>query len=382
MSFPFRFIRTHRNEFVWTDDRMYRIEFVNPKIQPHDEYALLSKDNPVMYFYYDFTLYTKSDGKWDKFAYVMTYDFPAIYRLLDCIHEVISLPVKKGTQCIEMEHGKEYIRTTDATMWIAEDYYRIDRHYITQNKSEWYNLTVGVGDRALLINGLDRSDILALKECAKKFIKFAYEITNKRVMSYINDAKISFCIEYDRLWQKELSKSDENFNSVPTGRNSSMFMIGDEIWMTMYFPEGSTLSEEIPNGKLIDMNSYSITVQSDYDSDDITVIKIDHLLNIFHQINDDIPCLQYNANQIAEDFYRALPDNFKKNFADTPDDKLVWQYGEILRDRYHMYRPEHGFLDNYNASQDDKHCSQREIILDEVCMNIVKRIKEIQAGQI
>lgn len=184
MAFDFRFIRTHKNEFIWTDDKLYRIVFTDPFLE-----TIPDCDSPgkyrIKFFYYTLTLYTKgNDGGWECFLTVKIFEDPAILDLLDCILAVTVIPARKNAQLCVFEDGRRLYRyTAEAAGFRTEDYFRIDRRYYP-SIGEYYDLTIGNAEQAMLVRGLTRDSLYALKDCVRHFVRYAAQDAARREEEY------------------------------------------------------------------------------------------------------------------------------------------------------------------------------------------------------
>ncbi|MBQ8806433.1 MAG: hypothetical protein IJZ68_08270 [Bacteroidaceae bacterium] len=183
----------------------------NPRVQPYNEYKYESSKD-IMYFYYDWAMYRKHDRGWRKVHVGGVYEFGIMNHLEKFLDELLELNCRK--------HGiRHYFneRQPDGTVvkstsefqamypmnisgMFMEDAFHFTKYYKTFTdcrglmEFEFYDLTILFGGnecgRSAMgahFDGLQREDVLVIKDFARAFMELTDRVTKEQVQRYLYD---------------------------------------------------------------------------------------------------------------------------------------------------------------------------------------------------
>lgn len=177
------------NAFVW-ESEWVRLEYSNPDITLLGD-GKCHKPEDILYFYYDVKIFAKrwynNRYKWCKVAKVRTHDFPAMECLLDIVKEFLGRkePDEHWSQFPWGNQTKFYHITDCTNAMRTEDFYELTKNILPAYNKEWYNLYIGCRQGELRdtigirLTDLKKDDIIQLKRCLEKFLKFSIDSYNE-----------------------------------------------------------------------------------------------------------------------------------------------------------------------------------------------------------
>ena len=179
----FRFYRNKKYQFIWTDNKNFKIIWKNPEIQAIDDDIPVSDENGILYYYYDFTVLCRDySGKWKQSAGTRTHDFPAVKALCQILPELMQTNIREQAERYQTQDNQWIYYKSESTAHAhSDDFYDIRRYHYTGNGKEWYQLYVGAGYQAVRIDNLRPGDLLKLRKCAEAFLAYSMEIHNQRL---------------------------------------------------------------------------------------------------------------------------------------------------------------------------------------------------------
>lgn len=375
MKTTFRFFQTSDNNFVWTDDKRYKLTLSNPYIQPFEAYAPISEENKIMNMSYTMTVSKLDDNKWSEFARAHMYDFPSVPDLIECIKEITSVSAKANSQKQMFTSGMELSRyTVETEPHRAEDYYRIDRLCMSGSK-EWYCLSVGSEDKMLRIDKLTVKDLNALNEWAAKFMEYACAVTDRETERQISRGRQSCYTSEGKLFKRELD-TDKDQNIIQTGRNNGLYLSGEKISFR-FLKNGKPYPEHDLLCTLVNIGENEITVSgkdySLYENGSFEhTVEVTDILRLYQSFDKDTPRLYMTAEEIASEYAGLLSVTEIREFETLPAEQLLQKHSEVLKDRYIMFREEHSYWKEYKGSTSD----DRLLFVNGICCRIVRIIKE------
>lgn len=190
---------------TWKKGNLY-ISFGRPSITPFNENKPVISQSDVMYFYYDIDILSGSKTMFKA----DTSDFPKVQNLPFYIDEIVNFDMKNAYLLEDIEvngftRQKRYhqVMLEDSFGFDIEYFYKIERYDydVKQAKEElpkkWseYILTIGQmeksrqygGDnredygKTVMVQNLDASDLMRLKDTALQFCEEAMRVHNKFV---------------------------------------------------------------------------------------------------------------------------------------------------------------------------------------------------------
>jgi hypothetical protein len=187
-------IKFKNNDKIGFKSEKIRVEFINPSIQAHDDYAYCKDERSIMYYYYSMRVKAKFYNKWNRVVDIHTHDFPQILALKYYLELFIENKIEDNKYQKDIDINNNLWKTYSLdTGFFSDDYYEVVQtlRYEGDKVYETYSLTVGksldysthdvVG---VTLNHLTRDDLNVIYDCICEFIKYSLDSHNDRVREY------------------------------------------------------------------------------------------------------------------------------------------------------------------------------------------------------
>ena len=364
----FKFYKTNKNKFRWEDDSM-RLEFSNPSIQPYNEYLKIKDNKDIMHYYYDVKIFKKINNKCELVCKRYTYDFPSIFQLqLILNYQLNNKVTKEDGQKIEYESGEvKYRRTLETEDFACDDFYEITRIDSEDDDNDncfgyivycgtTYDFDGDLNSSGIRTPYVKENDIKELLKCVNEFIQYYIDENNKEV----ENLKQLFQIIGNKLYEYEY---DYKNNKINKDKINQIVAEGEKVSFTIVSGEEQY---EYDNYTVIKIWNDSIKIKDNYN--DIKSIKIDEIRYFNSESTYDK--LDYNIDEIVNDFISILNNNEKKEFKINNTYMLLnkWKYAIINRTA--MCRDEHNFNIDYHTGDNVK-------AVEPIVIEVINKIKEI-----
>lgn len=364
----FKFYKTKKNKFRWEDDSV-RLEFSNPSIQSHNEYLKIKNTEDIMYYYYDVKIFKKRDGKCELVCKRHTYDFPCILELQWILNYQLNNKVtKEDGQKIEYSNGEiRYKRTLETEGFACDDFYEITRidsesedddncfRYVVYCGTT-YDFNGDLNSLGIRTPYVKESDIKELLKCVNEFIQYSIDENNKEVEIF----KQSFEIIGNKLYEYVY---DYKNNKIDKTKISQIVTEDEKISLIIVSEEKQY---EYDNCTIIKICDNSINIKDR--CGDNKNIKLDEIRYFNSESTYDK--LDYNVDEIVNDFINILNDNEKKEFKINNTDMLLNKWESAIINRTAMCRDEHKFNIDYHTGDNVK-------AVEPIVIEVINKIKEI-----
>lgn len=373
----FKFIKD-KNKFIWQNNSI-KIQFSKPNIQAYPEFDTLDDDKKIMYYYYNVKIlkkvatYKNIDEdkpiyKWKTLTEINTYDFPCIQQLKDIInYQINNNPTKNGQKIRYLDGDIKYKETLSTEGFACDDFYEISKYSDDKGLENHYSIYFGctldiqssMDNEGIRINYIDEEEIKELLKCVNDFISFSINLYNKTITTYNKLHTKNKEIISGKIYEYTIEKNKINKNKI-----ENIFVINDFGNFTCVKKKNKKYETiEYEKMSIQKINKSSITLNNNIE------IPINELLNIY----DDIPKekLNYNIDDITQDFIDILDDKEKEIFKKEKLENLIQKYKMPLINRTWMCRPEHKFDIDYDSGDSIDTINP---IIKEVIINIKNNI--------
>lgn len=350
-----------------------KVEFSNPHIQAHDDYAFCKSEKSIMYYYYNVRIKAKVYRKWERIVDIYTHDFPEILALKHYIELFLNNQIEdeKYQKDIDIHNNLWKTYSLD-TGFFSDDYYGIIQtlRYDEEKVYETFSLKVGKSlDYSThdvigaTFNHLKREDLEEIYKCVCDFIQYSLDKHNENVKEYNKNSINSWKIEDGKLYEMD-------------GNNvKSVFIKGDAIDEIIVL-KGDIESEEfcstefhkfviddIEDDCIVFSKGYEDIRSRDYRRIEETErVSIKDLISVFEEEPTDK--LNYGEEEIRNDFILILSEKEKEEFISQSIDYLFEKWKSALIDRTWMCRTEHNLPNRVkdNGNHENVYASIRVII--------------------
>ncbi|TBX14288.1 hypothetical protein BFS06_13845 [Clostridium perfringens] len=335
----FKFKRI-KDRFIWESNFMV-LEFSSPRIQTFSDYIHLKDETEIMYYYYTVKVFKKIED-YDKNDKIITkyklvtkrnvYDFPCITELKAILEYQLKDDTTMNGQKIKYNSGDIHYSKVMATEGFAcDDFYEIKKIINTKNKKERYVVYVGttydfqgdlnsVGIRTPYV---ERADIEELLKCVSEFIKYSIDMHNRGVDN---------CVDNYKVKGNKIYKYDE----ADKDKLEAIYAVGDILDITTVV---DNTQFEYNKTQLVEANKENIVLS------DGTILNSKTIVYMNNKVSNEM--LNYNENQIAEEFVALLNDEEVGEFIKYDSNHLLHIYKMAIIRRTSMCVESHNFNMNY-----------------------------------
>lgn len=354
------------NKFRWESDFM-ALEFSNPSIQGFSEFVHLKSEEDILHYYYNVKIFKKITIDWDDnnkeimqwelVSERSTYDFPTILQLKWILEYQLKDNTMLDGQKIEYIDGDVRYSKVMSTGGIAcDDFYDITKIVDSEGKDFCYIVYVGVtfdvqGD--LNSTGIKtpyvyKEDIEKLLKCVVDFIQYSIDETNKKIDAW----KDAYRIKNNKIYRYDLDE-----NGIIEDSIESIYAVGDSLEITT-----------IINNKEVDYDEAVISIinEDNIVLDDGDIIALESIAFLSHIPADER--LNYNEDEIAQEFKSILSDEEKEEFIKCSTEFLLNKYKMCIINRTEMCMDEHKFNIDYTSGD-------RVELVTPIVKNIINIIK-------
>lgn len=355
--------REENGVFIWENDFL-RLQYSDPRIQPHSECALKSSDD-ILYYYYDFKVMKRmrsSDGEaeWKVIAETETYDFPAICAFCSILDELINFQTRVDEEWEIYENDedeKSYGRSYSVGHQFSEDCYEVKKYMYPETCSKSYSLFAGVntcrfGAEGIRIPYINEMEMRELLKCVEEFIRYSINKENSRIKrSCLACADSIKCVN-GHVYSYVMEHGAKVHNPEAL---EWIFQEGDTLSSVMYYVrEGDlyvekTLDRKLTIAEITDEKLRFTNGES---------LRFGEIIYLWGERNKEAD--YYGPEEIAEDFKNLLNEYEKADFLSLSDEKLYTKFSEAIKNRTAMCVEEHN-LPVYVES-DDRHDNINENI--------------------
>lgn len=326
--------------YTWKN-RNIKVEFSNPRIQPHHE-SFLKDEDDILYYYYDMRVshYTWVNGEyeWKIIAEANAYDAPAVTYFRGLLEEALYYLNKfdERWEVFEYESGdKAYSKTLETGGFINEDYYRIVKTMCPDRCITTYSVFVGAGiggENFIGVNVgcLNERDMRALLECVEGFIRYSIDNENEKIRKSYRLSSGKFKHVNGRIYEYCTHGEEINFNRV-----EEIYSVGDKLDdVTIAVREEDFIRDS-------DYRHLTISAVTDegITFDDGTYLLFGDITYMNAFPTDEMLC--YGPEEIAADFFERLSEPEKEDFIRLSEEELFEKYSEAILGRTAMCRDEH-----------------------------------------
>lgn len=360
------------NKYGFKSDKI-KVEFSNPTIQPYDENAYCHNEKGIMYYYYTVTAWVKEGRSWKKLFTAYPYDFPQILTFKAILKYFLEDAKIEDYQKTKCEAGVWYSHFLD-TGKLVEDMYCVTHTLLDIDgdiRQDYFNVLVGKpfeisasNGISVNINGLKKEDLQIIYESICEFVDYSIRITNEACIARNKEDLASWKVEDGKLYK--MKKDGLSIESV--------YVVGDDM-DDVTILRGDINTTEFSSYKIADfvideIREDAIVLSSGYIRDGgeyskittPTEIKLNTLLSLFENMSEER--VNFNEEQIKEDFKGILSEKEKKEFVEKPVDYLFEKWDSALIDRTWMCRNEHNLPNRVKnkGHHENVHASTRFII--------------------
>ena len=337
------------DKFSFYSDNV-KVEFSNPSIQAHDDYGYCRDEKWILYYYYTVTVWVKEKKYWKKLFTLYPYDFPEILSFKNILKYFIDGVKLEEYQKIYHKNGTWYNYNLD-TGNLVEDMYSVQHSFFDsqgEKKQENYTITVGKpfdyyasNSISVGINYLSKQDLIEIYNCVSDFVEYSICKTNELIIERNRESLASWKYENGKLY--EMDKDGVSVKSVFVSGD----VIDDAIILQGDLNSKDFISYRITNFTIDEIKEDAIVLSSgcedkngDYRKIESSMeIKLSCLLSLFEDMSKER--LNFNEDEILEDFKGILSDVEKKEFVDKSVDFLFEKWKSAMIDRTWMCRDEH-----------------------------------------
>jgi hypothetical protein len=380
----FRYSKTKKGTFTWTDDKNYRLVFEKPQVQAFDDYVLLHDEKSILYYYYTVTIYKREQylthGKWEVFNTVKTHDFPAVCSLKHIVNYLLhDKDITKGYQSYTFKrHNGEDIYnfsktlTTGSHILLCDDTYELSKYYDTYSKKFSYDFSMGVRDELVRVSILTTDDIYSLYACVKDFIEYSIDVHNENVK--LNSK--SYSIADGHLYQYFV----DGYSNTICERIKEILTSGD-TFQRLTICEGGISAErstDLYDATILEINRECLKVKGILEGGKVyTTVVTPQELGYTYARSVESYC-SYSVEQIVESLLYSLNAPERKDFLTLPVSKLFDKYHYYIIEHYSMYSEQHHFLNALGESicTTEKHKHIIQLLTREIIENVKHSLLE------
>lgn len=358
----------YKTKYIWQSQDM-KLVFSDASFQAFDDCAYVKDVNNILYLYYDVDIYSHSyiynkNGKecknWNKVASVKTYDFPTILQLQSMLNKMLNEEIALE-DCRKINYyahnefdsiGYEYICRTEG--FFCDDHYQITRilrkkEGISDNISYMFYAGASIDSQGSISSiGMTtystEEGMKKLLECVNTFIKDTIDKHNENVREY-NKENINTYMKFGENRMLCTKKGDEAIFTINEKLNSITTIENDLDSNDFYSEKYKNVQiKSIDEDGIVICNGYLCKGDENFIKDIEKNVKISYkkIISVYNEIDDTV--LHYNEMQIIEDFINNILTDFELEEFEKNDLKYLYdKWGNIIIDRYWMFRTEHNF---------------------------------------
>lgn len=369
-------IKYLRNEDIFSfQSENLKVEFSEPKIQAYDEYGACTEEKDILYYYYNVSVQSKKDnGRWKILFSVNTYDFPEILNFKAMLEIMLTELKIEDYQKADCGEGHIWYTYHLDSSPLCEDFYTITHSILKEDDEihhETYSVVVGRAMdyscsevQSVNFGNLTKTDLEEIYECVKEFVQYSIEEAHRINTERNKQGLNAFKIKEGKLY--EMSSDGLEILAV--------YVPGDEIDEIKVL-KGDIDSKDFSSRsfcrfKIDGITEDAIVLSSGYEDlrgkyrkiTEPEEIKLSVLLDLFDNVSDDK--LQYNEEEIANDFILVLSEKEKEEFKIKSETLLFQRWKEAILNRTWMCRDEHNLpkrVEN-NGQHENVYASIKEII--------------------
>lgn len=347
--------------YTWKN-RNIKVEFSNPRIQPHHESFLKDTDD-ILYYYYNMRVsrYAWIDGEyeWKIVAEANAYDAPAVTYFCALIEEALYYLDKfdERWEVFGYESGdKAYSKTLKTGGFINEDYYRIVKTMSPDKCITSYSVFVGsgIGGENFIgvnIGCLNERDMRALLECVEGFIRYSIDNENEKIRKSYRISSKKFKHVDGRIYEYCTRGDEIDFNKI-----EEIYSVGDKL-------DDVTVAV-FEDDFIRDSDYHKLTISSVTDEGitfhDGTYLLFGDITYMCAFPSEELLC--YGPTEIAADFYERLSASEREDFSSLSEEELFEKYGEAILGRTAMCRDEHNLPILAERTEENYHANVYENI--------------------
>ena len=346
-------IKYERTENIFSfESENLKVEFSEPRIQAHDEYGACTKEEDILYYYYNVSVQSKKDnGKWKILFTVNTYDFPEILTFKAMLEAMLNEVKIEDYQRADCGEGHIWYTYYLDSCPLCEDYYSISNSILKEGKDvekDSYTITVGKAMdyscseiQSVNFGNLTKTDVENIYECVKDFVQYSIDETHRINTERNKQGLNAFKIKDGKLY--EMSKDGIEILAV--------YVPGDTIDEVKIL-KGDINSKEfksisIHKFKIDALTEDAIVISSGYEDlrgdyrriNETEEIKLNVLLDLFDDVPEDK--LKFGEEEIANDFISILSEQEKEEFKIKSENLLFQRWNQAILNRTWMCREEH-----------------------------------------